>query len=103
MNHSGSPGIRAEDVWTLLTPYNYSAALAAGASFVIPAKTIIMVATLGVADKLEAHIGSPIVFGVPAGGLYGLHGCIYGDGAVVRFKNIDAGSQNLDLKGISLP
>lgn len=116
-----SPAIKAVDVWDVLitaitqvgsigealddypqfTHYSYAASLAAGATYVPAAKTIVMTHALQVEDKLELSFGGRLLKAAGVG-FKGFIGAVYCEGSAVGYKNTDAAGQVLYLEGVSL-
>lgn len=84
--------------------YSYTGALGAGAEYVPPAGTIVMIAHLGTVQDLDIMIGLALhKAGADLGATErGYIGCIVCDGADVKFKNTNVGPQQLILKGVTM-
>jgi len=90
------------------TPYTYYGAIAAGASYVPAAKTIVMVANMSgidAADDFELLYDTiPVASVTNANGptLRGFYGAIYCEGTNIKFKNNDDAQNNLALEGVTM-
>jgi len=85
----------------VFSPYDYNGSLGAGLFFTTPNKTIVMTAELQVVDKLQVY-GQYGINRIASGGESGFIGATYCDGGDIRYKNTDAGSQFLNLSGLTM-